>query len=83
MLGTVIRSVRKRLGVTQEQLALASGTHRRFIVELERGKATAQVGKVLQVLRALGVAVELSPPPDLGQSTDPTGSQKVKRGSFT
>jgi hypothetical protein len=32
---------------------------RRFVIELERGKETAQLGKVLQVLHALGVGVQL------------------------
>lgn len=61
-LGNSVRVVRRALGVSQEQLALTSGTNRRFIVELEAGKATAQLGKVLQVLRTLGIAVQLLPP---------------------
>ena len=32
---------------------------RRFVVELEQGKVTAQVGKVLQVLHALGLGVQV------------------------
>ena len=64
-LGDTVRSVRKALGVTQDQLALTSGTNRRFIVELEHGKPTTQTGKVLQVLRTLGIDLSLAPPPGL------------------
>jgi HTH-type transcriptional regulator / antitoxin HipB len=36
-IGTLIRSTRKGLGVTQRELALTSGTGLRFVVDLERG----------------------------------------------
>ena len=62
-LGNAVREARRALGVTQDQLALTSGANRRFIIELERGKATAQIGKVLQVLRTLGCSLELTMPP--------------------
>ena len=62
-LGQFVRATRKALGVTQDQLALTSGTNRRFIVEIESGKATAQIGKVLQVLKTLGVTITLASPP--------------------
>jgi HTH-type transcriptional regulator / antitoxin HipB len=69
-LGNAIRDVRRALGVTQDQLALTSGTNRRFIIELEQGKPTAQIGKMLQVLRTLGISIALTPPsgvPPAGQ----------------
>ncbi|MDX9868463.1 MAG: hypothetical protein RBT78_11095 [Kiritimatiellia bacterium] len=39
---------------------MTSGTGLRFVIDLERGKSTCQVGKVLQVLQTLGLRVELS-----------------------
>ena len=45
---------------TQRELALTSGTGIRFIVELEQGKATCQIGKVLAVLQTLGLRIDLS-----------------------
>lgn len=33
----------------------------RFIVDLENGKPTAQIGKALAVLQSLGLALDLSP----------------------
>jgi HTH-type transcriptional regulator / antitoxin HipB len=60
-LGAAIRLRRKSLKITQPELAMACGTGLRFIVDLEKGKSTCQVGKTLQVLRSLGLAVELAP----------------------
>jgi HTH-type transcriptional regulator/antitoxin HipB len=53
-LGLAVRTARKRLGLTQPQLALASGVGVRFIVELEAGKPTLRLENVLRVLHALG-----------------------------
>ena len=61
-LGAVIRAERKRLGVTQRDLAMASGTGLRFIVDLEGGKPTCRVEKVLQVLQALGIRLRADIP---------------------
>jgi y4mF family transcriptional regulator len=56
-IGEIIKQVRKTQGLTQEQLAAACGLGRRFIVELEGGKATTHVGKVMQVLSTLGISL--------------------------
>lgn len=58
-LGKWIRMRRRELGETQANLALTSGTGLRFISDLERGKPTCQVGKVLIVLKTLGVKITL------------------------
>jgi HTH-type transcriptional regulator / antitoxin HipB len=62
-IGKMVRETRKAMGVTQKALALTSGTGLRFIVELERGKATAEIGKVLTILKTLGIQLTLTPPP--------------------
>lgn len=59
-IGDYIRKVRKNLGVTQRDLALTAGTGLRFIIELEKGKPTCQIGKILQVLQVLGIQFNLS-----------------------
>lgn len=56
-LGLVVRDARKAQGLSQDDLAGITGTGRRFIGDLEGGKPTAQLGKVLHVLSALGVAL--------------------------
>lgn len=61
-IGDVVRTTRKSLGLRQDELAGAAGVGLRFIVELEAGKSTAQLGKALQVLSALGCTFDLKPP---------------------
>ena len=53
-LGEVLCVARKKLRLTQSQLALASGVGVRFIVDLESGKPTVWLGHVLRVIDALG-----------------------------
>lgn len=61
--GEFVKHTRKSLGVTQKTLALTSGTGLRFIIELEQGKPTCQLGKVLTVLQTLGITIRLETPP--------------------
>lgn len=66
-LGDAVSRARHALGLSQRDLAGAAGTSQRFIVELERGKPTAQIGKVMHVLRMLGLTLRLDgidPPAD-------------------
>jgi HTH-type transcriptional regulator/antitoxin HipB len=62
-IGELIRDTRKSLGVTQKDLALTSGTGLRFIIDLEKGKETCEIGKALRVLQTLGIKMKLTPPP--------------------
>lgn len=59
-LGRFIRQTRHHLGITQKDLALTAGTGLRFIIELENGKSTCQIGKILQVLQVLGIQINLT-----------------------
>jgi y4mF family transcriptional regulator len=56
--GAMIKRVRKELGMTQPDLAAASGTGIRFIVDLEKGKPTCELGKALQISRVLGIKLK-------------------------
>lgn len=58
-IGHIVRKIRKDMGVTQADLALTSGTGLRFVSDLENGKTTCQIGKVLTVLQTLGIKIEL------------------------
>ena len=58
-IGQRIQTARKKQGLSQEELAMLANVGRRFVVELEQGKATAQIGKVLQVLHALDLGVQV------------------------
>lgn len=64
-IGELVRVTRKSMGVTQKDLALTSGTGLRFIIELEKGKPTCQLGKVLTVLQTLGIKLTLTSPPSV------------------
>lgn len=61
-LGAAIRARRKQLKVTQKDLAMTCGTGLRFVIDLEKGKPTCQVGKILQVLHALGLKLQITSP---------------------
>lgn len=56
-LGTNLRAARKRLGLTQEQVAERSGVHATEVSRIEAGKRDPQVS----TLRKLAKAVESSP----------------------
>jgi len=58
-LGSAIRARRRQLKATQKDLAMTCGTGLRFIIDLEKGKPTCQIGKMLQVLQALGLKFQI------------------------
>jgi len=60
-LGTSVRKARIKAGLTLAQVAAFSRVGRRFIYDLEKGKATAQIGKILQVLSSLGLSLIVRP----------------------
>ena len=61
-IGALVRNRRKQLKVNQTELAMTCGTGLRFIVDLEKGKPTCQIGKVLAVLKVLGLTLEVNTP---------------------
>ena len=58
-LGQYLFKERKNLKLTQKEIAEFSDVGRRFIIELEKGKATAQLGKVFELLNSLGLELHL------------------------
>lgn len=56
-LGHLVRQLRAEQGLLQIDLAGLAGTGNRFIVDLERGKPTLQLQKVLDVLDLMGFEV--------------------------
>lgn len=60
-IGEAVRNARKATGLRQDQLAASAGVGLRFLVELERGKQTAQLDKILRVLTALGLRIAVLP----------------------
>jgi HTH-type transcriptional regulator/antitoxin HipB len=58
-LGDAVAQSRKTKGYSQQEFADLAGVGRRFVSDLENGKATIQFGKLLQVLTALGLDLEV------------------------
>lgn len=54
-LGEIIRQTRKSQGLTQAELAGLSGVGITFLSNIENGKETAEIGKVLVVANTLGL----------------------------
>ena len=73
-LGRLVKATRTTIGVTQEKLALAAGTGLRFIIDLEKGKATCQLSKTLTVLSTLGLELTIELP-STDRSDDSNGQQ--------
>lgn len=61
-LGAYIKNTRKEQHLTQADLAIAANVGVRFLVDLENGKETAQIGKVINVCRALGITIDVKSP---------------------
>jgi len=59
-LGKAIRDRRRELGYTQAFLASYAGVSASFLSELENGKDTIQLGKMMEVLGLLGMDICLS-----------------------
>lgn len=67
--GNLVRARRREAGLSQRDLAAVADTGERFIVELEAGKPTCQLGKALAVARALGIVLA-----DAGRSAAPASA---------
>jgi HTH-type transcriptional regulator/antitoxin HipB len=65
-IGKIVATARRHRGLTQTQLARALGVTQNWISEIERGKDTAQIGKILRVLSFLGVRLEVGEAPWVG-----------------
>lgn len=57
----LVREKRKSSGLTQATTAALCGVGTRFFVELEQGKQSLHIGKVLKVLSGLGLTLEIRP----------------------
>jgi len=60
-LGHLLRRHRKDKGLTLETVSGLGHLSVRFLSEFERGKETAEIGKVLKALRTLGLDVIVQP----------------------
>lgn len=59
IIGLAIETERKKRHLTQTQLAELSNSSINFISQIESGKTTAHIGKVLNVLNVLGLQINI------------------------
>ena len=57
--GPAIRHYREEAGLTQEELAEMAGLNRSYLSELEQGRETEQMRRILRLLKLLGVRATL------------------------
>ena len=60
-LGRLARTHRKHRHLTLETVSGLGNLSSRFLSEFERGKETAEIGKILKALRTLGLEVIIQP----------------------
>jgi len=58
-LGAAIKHYRKQAGLTQAELAELAGLNRTYLSDMEKGKETEQVRRLVRVLKQLGVRMTL------------------------
>lgn len=54
-LGKLIRQRRKELGINQSKVAAMAGCGVMFVSNLENGKGSSEIDKVIEVMNALGM----------------------------
>ncbi len=58
-LGEYILRERKKLQLTQKEISDFTDVGRKFVLDLEKAKTTAQIGKIFEVLNSLGLELHL------------------------
>lgn len=58
-LGIGLRAARRKLGMTQAELAARSGVSRRTIINVENGHPAGEIGRIITIARALGLVMVL------------------------
>lgn len=64
-LGALLREARLAAGLSQAEVADMVGASRQWVINVEKGAATAQVGLMLDALRSVGLLVDV-----VNESTD-------------
>jgi y4mF family transcriptional regulator len=69
-LGAIVAGERERLGLRQDELALAAGVSTRVVHQIEHGKATSRLDSLVPVLDALGLTLNVERPERPGVTLD-------------
>jgi DNA-binding XRE family transcriptional regulator len=75
-LGLAIRAVRKSTNVRQDDLAGAVRVSRQFTVDVEKGKPTVQLGRVLLLLQELGIILNVEIPDEASRTLSQLKSKR-------
>jgi HTH-type transcriptional regulator/antitoxin HipB len=66
-IGKAVAQSRKRLGLRQDELALAANVSTRVVHQIEHGKPTSRLDSLVPVLDALGLELRLGEKPGSGE----------------
>ena len=77
-LGLYLGERRRQLGRTQSDLSREAGVSRRWLSELEAGKATAEIGMVLRTMYALRLDLLARPFEVAPDRVPASGSKKIR-----
>ena len=69
-LGLAIRDQRRKLGLSQAELARKVGVGRQWVVAMEHGKSRAELGLVLRALSAMDLRLTIQPSDRQARSDD-------------
>jgi CheY-like chemotaxis protein len=76
--GTAIRSRRKRLGISQEELAGRAGLHRTYVADIERGARNLSLANIEKLAKALETSIPtLFTPDDLTVKPDANKPREI------
>ena len=77
-LGLIVRAARKQQKLRMDDVAGSAGVGPVFVRDVERGKPTVQLGRVMQLLAELGVTLNLDIPPAAGAMLETVKKAGVK-----
>src|SRR5882672_11142045 len=75
--GTAVRSRRKRLKISQEELAGRAGLHRTYIADIERGARNLSLANIEKLAKALGISIPTLFTPEGGSEVAGTGAKEI------
>lgn len=82
-MGRLIREHRKHRGMSQAELATAMGVSRKWIVDVERGKASVALDFVTRTFRVLGASLFITLPEEDTQTQNEDPVEAALRGQRT
>ena len=56
--GEKIRSIRKKRGLSQEELSFRASLHRTYISDIERGSRNVSLENIEKIAKALGISTK-------------------------